>query len=456
MPRRLIQGIATAGSGGGTGSLSIIGNTISSQVLNDNVTFSAAGTGELVVPTRLLAQNTTQSNNKDTGSVVTEGGVGIAQNLFIGGYFASTGGLSNTPVGTTSPNTGSFTDITVTSNAVLAETSNIVANKSSATGTVIHDFTESNNWLHSSISANFTANFTNVPTTDDRMYTFILYLQQGATGYIASAVQINGISQNLLWSGSTIPRPGTSSFDVQTFTVIRSGGQYRIFVSLSVNATTSYPGSSSSNPAPSGFWLSNNLRTPLSLPSGFYWIQSPTMPNALQMYVDMVQEGGGYDFFPITGGISTNLYGNNHSGHALGLDIVYPRSPQHWQAMRNYVTNVRGDTGNAFFQTCYAVYRMPGSTGGSRGGNYTSVIMRDPRFYGSGTEDWRTGDGGRWWLRNTTFGEPNGDYPARGYLGLAAGGYTFVGYSGGDISFNDITAGYALGGSYLVSTNAKP
>lgn len=456
MPRRLIQGIATAGSGGGTGSLSIISNTISSQVLNDNVTFSPSGTGEIIIPTRLLAQNSTQSTNKDTGSIVTEGGVGVSQNLFIGGYFASTGGLSNTPVGTTSPGSGSFTDITVTSNASFAETTNVVANKTSATGTVIHDFTESNNWLHSSIGANFTANFTNVPTTDGRMYTFILYLQQAATGYLATQVQINGVAQTLLWSGSMIPTPGTSSFDVQTFTVIRTGGAWQIFSSLSVNSTTSYPGSSSTNPAPSGYWLANNLKTPLSLASGTYWIKSPTMPNALQMYVDMVQEGGGYDFYSITGGTAVTRIGAQHSGMVLGLDLIYPRSPQHWQAMRNYVSNVLGDTGNSRFQTTYAIYRVTGTSAGSRGGNYTSVIMRDPRFYGSGTEDWRTGDGGRWWLRNTTFGEPNGDYPARGTLGLAAGGYTFVGYSGGDIGFNDIAAGYSTGTSYLVSTNAKP
>ena len=82
--------------------------------------------------------------------------------------------------------------------------------------------------------------------------------------------------------------------------------------------------------------------------------------------------------------------------------------------------------------------------------------MRDPRFYGTGTEDWRTGDGGRWWLRNSTFGEPNGDYAARAWLGLVAGGYSMVGYSGGDIGFNDGTASYLTGTSYLVSTNAKP
>ncbi len=454
MPRRLIQGTAGTGSGG-LGSLTVVGSTISSSGTNENITISPGGTGTVVVSSPLRTTNAASSTNKDTGSIITDGGVGITGNLYVGGYFASTGGLNNTVVGNTSPNAGSFTNITVTSNATVAETTEVVAAKSGASGVVTHDFNESNSWLHTSMSANFTVDLTNVPTTDNRLYTITLYLSQGATGRLATAFRIDGVAQTIRWSGNIVGTPGVNSFDVQTFTVIRSSGAWTVLCGLTVNSTQ-YPGQSAANPAPSGYWLAQNLKTPLSLASGTYWIKSPTMPNALQMYVDMVQEDGGYDFYPITGGTSTNLYGNNHSGHALGLDIIYPRSPQHWQAMRNYVSNVLGDTGNAFFQTCYCVYRTTTTTGGSRGGNYTGVIMRDPRFYGTGTEDWRTGDGGRWWLRNSTFGEPNGDYQARAYLGLVAGGYSFVGYSGGDIGFNDGTASYSLGSSYLVSTNAKP
>jgi hypothetical protein len=278
-----------------------------------------------------------------------------------------------------------------------------------------------------------------------------LYLSQGATGRLATAFQIDGVAQTLLYSGNALPTAGVNSFDTQTFTLIRSSGAWRVLTSLTVNSTT-YPGTSAANPAPSGYWLAQNLKTPLSLTSGFYWIKSATMPNALQMYVDMTQEDGGYDFYAITGGVSTFVYGEPHSGQALGLDLVYPRSYQHWQAMNNYVRGVRGDSTNDFFATVYVVYRTTAGSGGSRSGVYTSVIMRDPRFYGTGTEDWRTGDGGRWWLRNSTFSEPNGDYGQRVFLG----GYTFGTYTGGDLGFNDGTGGYSIGSSYLVSTNAKP
>ncbi len=454
MPRRLVQGIAGAGSGG-LGSLNVLSSTITSSITNGSITLSPGGTGQVIVPSPFRTTNASSSTNKDTGSIITEGGVGVSGSLYVGGYFASVGGLSATQIGNTSPVAGSFTNITVTSNATVAEQTDVVAAKTGATGVVVHDFLESNSWLHTSIAANFTVNLTNVPTTADRMYTITLYLSQGATGRLATAFQVNGVAQTIRWSGNSPAVAGVNSFDVQTFTLIRSSGSWIVLAAMTVNSTQ-YPGQSAANPAPSGYWLAQNLRTPLSLASGSYWIKSSTMPNALQMYVDMTQEDGGYDFYPITGGTSTNFYGQNHSGMALGLDIIYPRSPQHWQAMRNYVSNVLGDTGNTFFQTPYCVYRTTSTSGGSRGGNYTGVIMRDPRFYGTGTEDWRTGDGGRWWLRNTTFGEPNGDYSARAYLGLASGGYSMVGYSGGDIGFNDGTASYALGTSYLVSTNAKP
>jgi hypothetical protein len=454
MPRKLIQGTAPSGVSA-LGGISISSSTISSISTNENIQLSPGGAGNVVVPTPFRTTNNSGSTDKDSGSIVTEGGVGVQGSVYAGGLLRSTGGLSNTIIGNSSPVAGTFTDISSTGTTTLAEHTEAVGTKTGATGTVVHDFTESNQWLHTSISANFTVNLTNVPATDNQLHTIVLYLSQGATGRLATAFQIDGVAQTLLYSGNSLPTAGTNSFDTQTFTLIRSSGAWRVLASLTVNSTT-YPGTSAANPAPSGYWLAQNLKTPLSLTSGLYWIKSSLMPNALQMYVDMTQEDGGYDFYPITGGTSILAYGDTHSGLALGLDLVFPRSPQHWQAMRNYVSNVLGDAGNAFFQVTYVVYRTTSSNGGSRGGNYTGVIMRDPRFYGTGTSDWRTGDGGRWWLRNTTFGEPNGDYTARGFLGLTAGSYSFIGYSGGDVSFNDGTAGYLTGTSYLVSTNAKP
>jgi len=238
------------------------------------------------------------------------------------------------------------------------------------------------------------------------------------------------------------------------------------------------------NPAESGLQL---VQERPNAPSGFYFIQSPQMPNPIEMYVDTVQEGGGYDFLAIQNGepawkVSTESgtvappRASEHDGIPLGLDLVYPRSKQHWEAMVNFVSDELNESGSDFdryFETTYAIYRTNSTDSGSGDGtDYTNQIMRDPQFYGSGADDWRVPDGGRWWLRDSTFNEPNGDYLNYAMFGLntirvdtqtgqvlETGGYSISeNYSGEDLEFNDIAQDrdHSTGGFYLVSTNAKP
>jgi hypothetical protein len=209
-----------------------------------------------------------------------------------------------------------------------------------------------------------------------------------------------------------------------------------------------YLGESPDIPALSGYALKQARP---DLPSGYYWIKNHLMPNALRMYVDMTEEGGGYDFYAIEGGTSFSLYSDTHSGTALGLDYVYPRSKNHWRAMSNFVKNTLGYTGTnytRFFVNVGKVYR----TGGI--GNYTSFPMRDPNYYGTGAPDWRVPDGGRWWLRDTAYSEPNGNHTIGGFLYFWQG-HMLENYDLRDLLFDDGGAP-ATGTYYLVSTNAKP
>ena len=50
----------------------------------------------------------------------------------------------------------------------LLDPSEIVNTLTGATSTVDHSLNQGSVWNHTSIAANFTANFTNVPTTTDR------------------------------------------------------------------------------------------------------------------------------------------------------------------------------------------------------------------------------------------------------------------------------------------------
>ena len=108
--------------------LRLDGNTLSSQTTDADINIDPNGSGEIVIPddtfltfgtskdakieydengtdkiqvsgadwvygntVALTLQDTTQSNNKDTGSLVTEGGVGIEKNLNVGGDLNVTG-----------------------------------------------------------------------------------------------------------------------------------------------------------------------------------------------------------------------------------------------------------------------------------------------------------------------------------------------------------------------------
>ena len=258
------------------------------------------------------------------------------------------------------------------------------------------------------------------------------------------------------------PTPAEGMFRFNTDTGVKAVEHY--------NGTRWVPhgksdGSSPESAAISGWHLKQSYS---SLSSGTYWIKNDRMPNALQMYVNMTREGGGYDFYAFDGNGTTARYTyDNHSGVALGLDIVYPRSKEHWIAMREYVGNVLGKTGSgltAFFRTCGKITqydRRPNGvapegnytgTWGIDAGNYTSFIARDPVYYGTGMPDWKTPDKGRWWLRDTVHNEPNGDHDANGFLTINV---FPTDYNGADLDFNDGGATYT-GTSYLVSTNMKP
>jgi len=96
--------------------------------------------------------------------------------------------------------------------------------KTGATGTVEHDFILGSVWYHSSISANFTCNVTNVPKTYDNYLEVKLILSQGGSGYYANALQVNGSSVTVNYA--TTPSPGTNQFEIQTFKIFNIGGTF--------------------------------------------------------------------------------------------------------------------------------------------------------------------------------------------------------------------------------------
>ena len=93
--------------------------------------------------------------------------------------------------------------------------------KTTATGVVTHDATTNRLFYHTSISANFTANFTNLGLAANKATSVSLVLVQGATARMCNAVQIGGAAQTIIWQGSAAaPLGNANRTDVVTFSIL--------------------------------------------------------------------------------------------------------------------------------------------------------------------------------------------------------------------------------------------
>jgi hypothetical protein len=105
------------------------------------------------------------------------------------------------------------------------------SSKTSATGVVEHDCTNNAVFYHTSISANFTANVTNLTIPINTVGFLTLILAQGATPRTCNALQINGSAQTINWQASTVAPPGyANKIDIVTFSIMRTGAStYIVF-----------------------------------------------------------------------------------------------------------------------------------------------------------------------------------------------------------------------------------
>jgi hypothetical protein len=172
--------------------------------------FRVDANGAIGTSSDIVTVSTTASTNTTSGALQVRGGAGIAQSLFVGGAL----------------NVG--TDLIISGLTTLTYTSEKLTTKTSATGTVTHDLSTGSIFYHSSISNNFTANITNVPTTNDRAIGVTLVLAQGVTPYMSTALQIDGSAQTIKWVNNITPTGTASKVDIVGFSLIRTGSAWTV------------------------------------------------------------------------------------------------------------------------------------------------------------------------------------------------------------------------------------
>lgn len=130
----------------------------------------------------------------------------------------------------------SFVNSNFIGNTVVFHASNILNTITGATGVVTHNIsTAGNTFYHSGVLNNFTANFTNVPTTNNRNRTVSLIIAQGNPAWIPSVVQIDGVTQTLNWANGLVPAGNIGNYDIVTFNLIRFNNAWTVTGLLAKN-----------------------------------------------------------------------------------------------------------------------------------------------------------------------------------------------------------------------------
>jgi hypothetical protein len=82
------------------------------------------------------------------------------------------------------------------------------------------------------MTGNFTCNLTNMPTTANRSYVVILILNQGATPYYASVLQVNGVTQTMRWPNAFISGVNPNRIEIQALTLYYTGSNWIVLAQI--------------------------------------------------------------------------------------------------------------------------------------------------------------------------------------------------------------------------------
>lgn len=203
------------------GSLAGYSNLTFDNTTNTLSTGNINATGNLVIAGNISTGNVT--SNVSTANTINVGNINIT------GTFA--GNVSGAQTNITS--VGTLTGLTVNGLASFNLTADLIQLKTGATGVVTHDVSLGGIFYHTTPAANFTANFTNLPVTNNRAILVSVVIVQGSTPYVPNAVQIDGASYTLKWYSGSVATGNASKTDVVTFSLLRVSNSWTVFAQLS-------------------------------------------------------------------------------------------------------------------------------------------------------------------------------------------------------------------------------
>jgi hypothetical protein len=155
--------------------------------------------------------------------------------IFNGNAWVASGNI--VPVGMTA----SFTELTVTGPTNIQQVIEALTTATSSPGlspsTFNLNFDDGSIFYIEPEGDNFTANYLNVSTTDDRIISTTIIISQTASAYIPDVVAINGDIIPISWANGLLPSGNANQTDIVGFSFMRIGATWsKVFGQLSTFA----------------------------------------------------------------------------------------------------------------------------------------------------------------------------------------------------------------------------
>ena len=176
------------------------------------VVLESTGTGWTVVNTAVSGLNTDDSLNLTADSIEM-------RNAF---SFPTDDGTSGQVIKTDGSGVLTWQDESA-GNVTLVQTLNTITG---ATGDVEHDCTNSHIFYHSSMSDDFTPNFTEMDMSNGETTEAVLILDQGSTGYRPEAVKVDSTGSVLHWMGTSAPTASSNAVDMVEMKIMKQSNSY--------------------------------------------------------------------------------------------------------------------------------------------------------------------------------------------------------------------------------------
>lgn len=135
-------------------------------------------------------------------------------------------GLQGPGVGATGPTglvSNTVTNFTVSGALSIGEIQELVNTVAAPTTTQEIDWNSGAIFYVTGMTANWTANITNLPVTANRSYVVAFVLIQGSTPYIVSGLQIAGAATTINWNNATPPTGTANRRELVSLVLIYTG-----------------------------------------------------------------------------------------------------------------------------------------------------------------------------------------------------------------------------------------